>query len=274
MVRLTWLPLVLLLLSLSFTAGKVHAVPSTEFKEINGEWYDDWDVNRNYYGGSNGYLPNMAYETIEMNRELAFSIGESFKAEYPSRTSRAEAILTYVQTWTEYGYDEDNVYKNGAPQYEWAWNADEMAHAFDETTGVQATGDCEDMAFLCATIFLGADIDAAVVDAPEHVACLIWMPEYSNANRYWDLADGYHDGAGWIWVEATGETNPVGWTPPDFTGGDWSAYPISRQGLQTSPVVEPEWPLGGFVDLDTTTIAIIVFVAFVVLLLLGKAGSR
>ncbi len=273
MARLFCFVIVFLLLLLSFT-GVVQAVPSSGFTERGGEWFDDWNINRNYYGGSNGYLPNMAYETLDSNRDIAFSIGESFKAEYPSVTGRAEAILAFVQTWTEYGYDEDNVFRNGSPQYEWAWNADEMAHAFNETTGVRATGDCEDQAFLCATIYLGADIDAAIVDAPEHVACLIWMPEYSNANRYWDLADGYHEGAGWIWVEATGETNPLGWTPPDFTNGDWSAYPISRQGLETSPVVEAPWPSVGPIDLDTTTIAIIVIVAIGVLLLLGKAGSH
>ena len=65
---------------------------------------------------------------------------------------RAEAILNYVQTWTDYGYDEDNVFRNGEAQIEWAWNADEMAHMFDETTFSVAIGDCEDMAFLCATI--------------------------------------------------------------------------------------------------------------------------
>ena len=80
-------------------------------------------------------------------RNLAYSIGEWFQDNYPNDTERAVAILKYVQTWTEYGYDNDNVIRDGVPQDEWAWNADEMAHAFDETTGVKAIGDCEDMAF-------------------------------------------------------------------------------------------------------------------------------
>jgi hypothetical protein len=33
-------------------------------------------------------------------------------------------------------------------------------------------------------------------------------------------------GAGWIRVEATGSSNPLGWTPPDFENGGWTVYPI------------------------------------------------
>ena len=70
--------------------------------------------------------------------------------------------------------------REGVAQDEWAWNADEMAHAFNPTTGVTAIGDCEDMAFLCGTIYVGAGFDAAIVDAPDHVALLIWLPEFCN----------------------------------------------------------------------------------------------
>ena len=228
MTRLSYF-LLLLLLSGSFLAiARANAFPSSSFTEKNGEWYDSWGYDRNVYDGEYGYLPNIAYETLGANKELAYSIGESFKNQYASETQRADAILSYVQTWTVYGYDSDNVFKDGVAQDEWAWNADEMAHAFNEDTGVQATGDCEDMAFLCATIYTGAGIDAAVVDAPEHVACLIWLPQYSNANYYWDLPSDDR-GQGWIWVEATGQGNPVGWTPPDFGDGNWNAYPVGSQ---------------------------------------------
>ena len=84
----------------------------------------------------------------------------------------------------------------------------------------------EDMAFLCGTIYVGAGFDAAVIDAPYHAALLIWLPDFSNANDYWDINDGR--GAGWIWVEATGSSNPLGWTPPDFEDGAWTAYPIAN----------------------------------------------
>jgi hypothetical protein len=128
-----------------------------------------------------------------------------------------------------------------------------MAHAFNETTGVKAIGDCEDMAFLCATIYKGAGFDAAVVDAPDHVALLIWLPEYPNANNYWDIPDD-NRGSGWIWVEATGASNPLGWTPPDFDNGDWTAYPLG----QLEPVTEQSQPI-------STDLIIVAAVAIVAL---------
>jgi hypothetical protein len=190
-----------------------------------GEWYDSWGFNRNYYGGSDGFIPNVAYESIGADKELAYAIGEWFKTNYRQKVERAEAILSYVQRWTDYGYDKDNVRMEGVPQEEWAWNADEMAHMFNETTFSVAIGDCEDMAFLCSTVYLAAGFDVVLVSPTEHVALMIWLPEYDNANYYWDILDGR--GAGWIWVESTGENNPLGWTPPDFNNGEFEVYSLS-----------------------------------------------
>lgn len=211
-------------LSLAYGAPSGGTYPPT-FTLRNGEWYDSWGFNRNYYGGSDGYLPNVAYESLGADKELAYSIGEWFKFNYPQKTERAEAILAYVQRWTDYGYDEDNVHMRGEPQEEWAWNADEMAHMIDETTLSVAIGDCEDMAFLCSTLYLAAEFDMVLASPPEHVALMIWLPEYDNANYYWDILDGR--GVGWIWVEPTGENNPLGWTPPDFTDGRFEVYPLT-----------------------------------------------
>jgi len=199
--------------------------PPTFTQGGDGDWYDSWGFDRNSYGGDKGYMPNIAYETLGNNKELAYSIGEWFKANYASRVQRAVEILKYVQRWTEYGSDGDNVRApDGTSQSEWAWNADEMAHKFNTATGIEAVGDCEDMAFLCATIYVGAGFDAAMVLAPSHAALLIWLPEYPNANYYWDIGDGR--GKGWIWVEATGEHNSLGWTPSVFNDGNWTAYPL------------------------------------------------
>jgi hypothetical protein len=267
MSRFKYLTLALDLSMLLLLVSGAKALPSSDFTYRNGEWYDSFGINRNAYGGSDGYLPNMAYETLDANKELSYSIGESFKENYAGTNSRAEAVLRYVQTWTEYGYDSDNVVKNGAPQEEWAWNADEMAHKFDETAGIVAVGDCEDMAFLCATMYKGAGIDAAVVDAPGHVACLIWLPTYDNADYYWDLPDDSRD-AGWIWVEATGSSNPLGWTPEDYSDGNWDAYPI---GSSNSPPVQPEPPT------ELLPMELIVIGAIVVVVLLAlfmAAGSK
>jgi hypothetical protein len=218
-----------------------YAVPSggvypPEFSYKNGYWYDSWGNNRNYHAGEDGFLPNVAYESLGFDKELAYEIGEWFEENYDNKVERAEAILNYVQKWTDYGYDEDNVFKNGIAQEEWAWNADEMAHMFNETTNSVAIGDCEDMTFLCATIYIASKINVALIDSPEHVALLIWLPEYDNANYYWDISDDGR-GYGWIWVEATGEINPLGWTPSDYSDGDWNTYILgfSKFNVEYSP---------------------------------------
>jgi hypothetical protein len=235
----------LLLLGFSFLTG-VNAIPSgnvfpPEFTYRNGDWYDSWGYTRTNYGGSTGFLPNVAYESIGDYKEKAYSVGELLKTDYPNKVDRAEEILSYVQRWTDYGYDEDNVQIDGESQPEWAWNADEMAHMFDQNTFAVATGDCEDMTFLCSTIYLAAGFDVALVSPPEHVALMIWLPEYSNANYFWDLDDGR--GQGWIWVEATGENNPLGWTPPDFTDGNFEVYSLTGSSLISNVAYSPSAPL-------------------------------
>lgn len=219
-----------------FLHDTIQAVPSggsypPSFTLRSGAWFDSWGFNRNYYGGSNGYMPNLAYETLGTDRERAYALGEEFKKNYPDKVTRATAILRFVQQWTDYGYDSDNVVMGGAAQEEWAWNADEMAHMFDEATGVKAVGDCEDLAFLCSTIYIAAGIDVAMVLASQHVALLVWLPEYPNANYYWDIPEDGRE-YGWIWVEATGERNPLGWTPPDFADGDWEGIPLGFKELR------------------------------------------
>lgn len=258
-------PILFLLLLASAVAlvKSAEGFPASSFSLHDGDWYDNWGIDRNYYGGPHGFLPNLASETLGENKELAYSIGERFQENYPSKTERAVAILKYVQKWTEYGYDSDNVVRNGVAQDEWAWNADEMAHAFNETTGVIAIGDCEDMAFLCGTIYVGAGFDAAVVDATDHVALLVWLPEFPNANDYWDIPNDDRD-AGWIWVEATGSSNPLGWTPPDFEDGGWTAYPIGSLEFVAEP--EPSKPTSP--DLDV--LAMIVAVIFIIIMALSR----
>jgi hypothetical protein len=263
-----YLLLFLLLCTIGFGLNKAASgLPSSSFIIQDGDWYDNWGIDRNYYGGSSGYLPNLAFETLSENKELAYSIGQQFQDQYPSGVERATAILKYVQTWTEYGYDSDNVFRSGLAQDEWAWNADEMAHAFNQTTGVKAVGDCEDMAFLCGTIYEGAGFDAAIVDAPDHVALLIWLPEFSNADYYWDLPNDDRD-AGWIWVEATGSSNPLGWTPADFENGEWTAYSIGNLEFVAEP--QPSESPSTSINLDNLVLIIIVLSIILVLTMIRR----
>jgi hypothetical protein len=262
----------LLFISIVALIQPVKGVPASGFTLQKGDWFDNFGIDRNYYGGPNGYLPGLANETLNENRELAYSIGEWFQANYQVNTERAVAILKYVQTWTEYGYDSDNVFRDGVAQDEWAWNADEMAHAFNETTGVTAIGDCEDMAFLCGTIYVGAGFDAAIVDAPDHVALLIWLPEYSNADNYWNLPND-NKGAGWVWVEATGDSNPLGWTPPDFEDGGWTAYSIGSLAFVAEP--EPSQSTSiDFPSFNSDVLVAIIVVVFLVIIALSKSRRR
>jgi len=270
MTQARYLLLFLLLCTLVIALNKTASgIPASSFALKDGDWYDNWEIDRNYYGGPHGYLPNLASETLNENKELAYSIGQRFQDQIGGKVERAIAILKYVQTWTEYGYDSDNVIRAGIVQEEWAWNADEMAHALDETTGVKAIGDCEDMAFLCGTIYEGAGFDAAIVDAPEHVALLIWLPEFSNANNYWDLPNDNRE-SGWIWVEATGSENPLGWTPPDFQNGDWTAYSIGASEFVAKP--QPSQLISTSIDLDF--LVTIVIVVFSVILVLSRIRRR
>lgn len=206
--------------------------------EKKGEWWYDipWGVNRNSpYNctiDDEGYIPALAYESLRPNTEEAYLKGKWFENTYPSRRQRAEAILDWVQVWTQYCYDINCVKSpDGEPQEEWAWNPDEMMHMIDTSTNTLATGDCEDIAFLCALLYTGAGFGAAIVDAPQHVALLIYFPEYPNANMYWNIDEAYRVpteyGYGWIWVEATGDNNPLGWTPRDFIHGGWDAHPLT-----------------------------------------------
>ncbi len=268
MTHMRYLILFLLLCASAVALIKTaSAFPASSFSQRYGDWFDNWGIDRNNFAGSNGYLPNLASETLGDNKELAYNIGERFEENYPSNTDRAVAILKYVQRWTEYGYDSDNVIRDGVAQDDWAWNADEMAHAFNETTGVKAIGDCEDMAFLCGTIYVAAGLDAAIIDAPGHCALLIWLPEFSNANNYWDISDGR--GAGWIWVEATGSSNPLGWTPPDFENGGWTAYPITNSSVfVTEPFQPTSTSTSTSTDLDT--LGIIVAIIFSVIAALAR----
>jgi hypothetical protein len=194
------------------------------FIHQNGFWYDAWDYTRDYALGVAGFMPNLAYEVLGEWQDRAFDWGKEFIEFYPDTVTRAEAILSFVQQWTEYGYDEDNVQMGGSAQIEWAWNADDMATRINFDTSTVAIGDCEDLAFLCSAIYEGAGFDTAMVLTSDHAALLVWLPEYPNVIK-WDLIDDGRD-YGWIWVESTGENNPLGWTPDEYRDGDWEAFVV------------------------------------------------
>ena len=225
--RKTLLLLTTSILMFLYSAQRTMADQSEGFTKKGHYWYDNWDINRNSAEGDDGYLPAVVYESLGQNIELAHEFGRWFLTEYSDRVTRAEKIMRFIQSMVEYRYDEENQFTlavtDGEKQEEWAWNPDEMAHmialAYDKQE--VAYGDCEDFAFVLTVMYLAAGYDVTIVDAVDHVALLIWLPEYPNANIYWDVDDGR--GAGWIWVEATGDRNPLGWTPDDYKYAEFEA---------------------------------------------------
>ena len=203
-----------------YPAPRTMADQSEGFTKKGYYWYDNWDINRNSAVGEDGYLPAIVYESLGQNIELAHQFGTWFSTEYSDRVTRAEKIMDFIQSMVKYRYDEENPFilavTDNEKQEEWAWNPDEMAHmiALAHNNQEVAYGDCEDFAFILTVMYFAAGYDVTIVDAIDHVALLIWLPEYPNANIYWDVDDGR--GAGWIWVEATGDRNPLGWTPDDY----------------------------------------------------------
>jgi len=240
--RKVWLALAVLLFSsclvgvLAFPSG--NGYPPV-FTRKGRNWYDSFGIVRNEWSGEDGYLPRIINESLGENRELAYRFGQLFVDRYPNRNERAEAILRFVQTWTEYGYDEEHVFMEGISQDEWAWNPDEMAHMVDQAQKSQqaAYGDCEDFGFFCGVLYLAAGYEVTIVHPEGHIALLIWLPDYPDANTYWDVDDG--KGYGWIWVEATGDKNPLGWTPPDYDDGSFEVYYV--KDLIPSGVVKVEF---------------------------------
>jgi hypothetical protein len=103
---------------------------------------------------------------------------------------------------------------------EFALNADELATAIVED-GI-GYGDCEDMAVLLAVMYKAAGLRSAIVLVPEHTSALVYLPEYNKATAFFELENE----PGWVWAEATGRNNPLGWVPEQYRSTEIAAYEI------------------------------------------------
>ena len=218
----------------------VAALPTSNFYEGGSDIYDDWDVCRTRGDGSDGFLqyvggdfdPVIAYESLGENANRAYVTGFQLAQEYPKLDVRAEVIFAYARDGVKYTSDRSQF-----GYVEFAQNADELANIIAEE-GV-AYGDCEDYAFLLGAMYLGAGMRSAIVLAPDHAATLVYLPGYVEANRVLTL-DGEE---GWIWAEATGGNNPLGWMPDQYMRVELVAHELTNTGLptpapQTKPVAE------------------------------------
>lgn len=103
---------------------------------------------------------------------------------------------------------------------EFARNADELAaNIVEDGTG---EGDCEDMTVLLAVMYKAAGFRSAIMLLSEHTAVLVHLPDYNEATVFFELEGE----SGWIWAEATGKNNPLGWAPEQYLDMEIPAYEI------------------------------------------------
>ena len=207
-------------------AGYASATPSTGFHEINGDVFDDWDICRTRASGEDGFYqitettfrPVIVFESLGGNAALAYRLGEQLANKYPDPLQRAEGIFHFVRDRVNYTSDIDQ-FKHD----EFAQNADELAVAIDQN-GV-GYGDCEDSVSLLAVMYKGAGYRSAIVIGSGHTAALVYLPDYKKATVVFELEGE----PGWVWAEATGKKNPLGWVPKEFIGVQIAAYEIGEE---------------------------------------------
>ena len=241
------LSLILVLVAGLTAAGYVSATSSAGFDERNGEVFDDWGICRTRASGEDGFYqitetgfrPVIAFQSLGGNTALAYSLGEQIAHKYPDQLQRAEAIFCFVRDRVNYTPDIDQF-----PYEEFAQNADELATIIDQN-GV-GYGDCEDSAVLLAVMYKGAGYRSAIVVGSGHTAALVYLPDYKKAPAVFKLEGE----PGWVWAEATGKNNPLGWVPKQFINVKLAAYEISEEAIApakptTAPVVAVTGTGGG-----------------------------
>jgi hypothetical protein len=205
------------------------AVPSANFYQDGGEIFDNWSVCRTDATGEYGFFqiysqtnfcPIIIGESLGENADKAYQIGQQFAQDYPNPNQRAERIFAFARDKVRYTPDAEQF-----GYEEFAQNADELA-ATIEGEGI-AYADCEDYAILLAVMYKGAGFRSAVVLAPGHAATLVYLPGYKKANRILSV----NGESGWVWAEATGGNNHLGWMPERFMGENLGVYEVEDEAI-------------------------------------------
>jgi hypothetical protein len=220
------LGLIVVLLTAVATAGYAWAFPSEGFHEIDSNIFDDWQICRTRAFGEDGFYqitetgfrPVIAFESLGKQADLAYSLGEQIAAKYPDPVQRAEAVFDFVSDRVEYTPDIEQTGNE-----EFAQNADELAATIVEDG--RGEGDCEDMAVLLAVMYKAAGFRSAIVLPSGHTAVLVYLPDYNEATAVFELEGE----PGWVWAEATGRNNPLGWAPEQYLDTEIAAYEISAE---------------------------------------------
>ncbi len=211
---------------------------SNQFYKKNGEIYDSWGICRTRAQGadgyfqvmSNGFRPVIVFESLGKSDSLASQWGKEFLTKYSNDEHRAKKIFEFARDKVRYMHDGEQFgYR------EFAQNADELAYSIQEGP---ARGDCEDYAVLLANLYKMAGYRSAIVIAPGHAAALLYLPGYKKANVSMELGGE----EGWVWLEATGRNNYLGWIPSQFLTSTVIAQEI-KEGGEVSLVSEPQGEL-------------------------------
>jgi predicted transglutaminase-like cysteine proteinase len=215
--------LIIVLLAALATAGYTSAFPSQGFHTSGVDILDDWEICRTRAFGEDGFYqitetgfrPVIAFQSLGDQANAAQSLGEQIANEYPAPLQKAEAIFHFVRDRVKYTSDID---VNGSEEF--AQNADEMAITIVEDG--MAQGDCEDIAVLLAVMYKAAGFRSAIVLVPEHTSVLVYLPDHNEATVFFELGGE----PGWVWAEATGRNNPLGWAPKEYLHTEIAAYEI------------------------------------------------
>ena len=219
---------------LAIMPASALAVSSTNFYKQGGEIFDDWDLCRTRAEGEDGFFqlrsetefcPIILGESLGENADKAYQMGQQLVQDYPDVHQRAAGVFAFARDKIRYTSDKDQF---GFPEF--AQNADEVAATIGDEGF--AYGDCEDYAALLAVMYKGAGFRSAVVLTPDHAATLVYLPKYNKANRILSV-DGE---PGWVWAEATGRNNPLGWMPERYIGAELAVYEVEDEAIAA---VEP-----------------------------------
>jgi len=222
------LSLMLVVLAGLIATSYVSATSSAGFTEMIGDIVDSWGIRRTRASGKDGFYqlsetafrPVIAFESLGESAALAYSLGEQIARKYPDQLQRAEAVFCFVRDRVNYTPDIDQF-----KYEEFAQNADELATIIDQD-GV-GYGDCEDSTVLLAVMYKGAGYRSAIMVSSGHTAALVYLPDYKKATVIFELEGE----PGWVWAEATGKNNPLGWVPKELINAKLAAYEISAEAI-------------------------------------------
>ncbi|MEE9365975.1 MAG: transglutaminase domain-containing protein [Dehalococcoidales bacterium] len=259
-----FLILVMVLVAGLAASGYARATSSQGFHTVGNDVFDDWEISRTRAAGADGFYqisekrfrPVIAYESLGEEADIAYRMGEGMVDKYPDRVQRAEQIFHYVRDRVRYTPDKDQ-FKHD----EFAQNADELADKIAQNGF--GHGDCEDSAILLAVMYKGAGYRSAIAVAPGHTAAMVYLPEYKKGSIF--NMDGEE---GWVWAEATGRNNPLGWVDKDLIDDDLFAYEIKDERVtRTLPTEAPAAIVtsggGGSASFPVPFFGIIMFLWFI-----------